>query len=451
MNLSVHSKKTIMKLFIKSVFTAILLASASNLLAQPGNSNANNNYIPELVFQNPTLVSGTAGQDGAVYKFSNVASGIDARVKIVGRSSSSVVLTNIDDNNLGWKKAFQPILGIPGVVPANQNWWMEFEMRFYDAGTTNKKKIKGFQVTAIDVDGDGAYIQEFVQMNKVKSATYSPVTYLVESTPMPMLNSLNNESGYNLDGMNKFVQGPIQNFTNIDTAGTGVMSTFTYEDKDVIVFRYGAKSNGAGNSTAGERMNSLWFKAFNLSAPGTLPVTFHSFTASYEKKNVVLKWTADTDDTFSHYTVERSTDGKNFTEIGLVSTTGAMISDYHFTDANITSSTNVVFFRLRYKSSKETTYSAIRVVKLNNKDQHFQIITYPNPVVNELRVTLPNEWQGKKIQLELYSANGTRMHSLQSNSASQTETIKTNSLAKGFYIVKASCNGETLQQRIIKD
>ena len=440
-----------MKRFIKSAFALILLASTSSLVAQSGNSNAYNNYIPELVFQNPTLIAGTAGQDAAVYKFSNVASGIDATVKIVGRSSNSVVLTNIDDNNLGWKKAFQPILGIPGVVPANQNWWMEFEMRFYDAGTTNKKKIKGFQVTAIDVDGDGAYIQEYLQMNKVKYMAYSPVTYLVESLPISLISTLVNESGYNLNGLNKLVQGPIQNFINIDTAGTGVMSTFTYEDKDMIVFRYGAKSNGAGTSTAGERMNSLWFKSFNLSAPGTLPVTFHSFTTSYERKNVVLKWAADTDDTFSHYTVERSTDGKNYSEIGVVATTGAMLSTYQFTDANISSSTNVVFYRLRYKSLKETTYSAIRLVKLNSKEQGTQIITYPNPVVNELRVTLPNEWQGKNVQLELYSANGTRMHSLQSNSASQTETIKTNSLAKGFYIVKANCNGEILQQRIIKD
>lgn len=443
-----------MKLFIKSVFTAMLLTTATNLIAQSGNGNGNgnnNNFIPELVFQNPTLVSGVAGQDGAVYKFSNVASGIDARVKIVGRSSGSVVLKSIDTATLGWPKAFQPVLGIPGFVPTNQNWWMEFEMRFYEAGTTNKKKIKGFQVTAIDVDGDGYYIQEYLQMNKVKTSAFSSVTYLVENTPMSILSNLLNESGYNLNGLNKFIQGPVQNFTNIDTAATGVMSTFTYEDKDMITFRYGAKSNGAGNSTVGERLNSLWFKSFSLAPQGVLPVTFYSFTASYDKKNVVLNWTATTDDTFSHYVVERSTDGKNYSEIGIVFTTGAMLTNYQFKDAGVSSPSNVVFYRLRYKSSKETTYSAIRVIKLNSREQDLQITTYPNPVTSELRVTLPNEWQGKPVQLELYSTNGTRIQNLQLSKASQTETIRTASLAKGFYIVKASCNGESLQQRIVKD
>lgn len=443
-----------MKLFIKSVFTVILLTTATNLFAQSGNNGngGNNNFIPELVFQNPAVVSGTAGQDGAVYKFSNVATDIDATVKIVGRSSSSVVLKSIDTSSIGWPKAFQPVLGMPGNVPANQNWWMEFEIRFFKAGTDQKKKIKGFQVTAIDIDGDNYYIQEYIQMNKVKSVSYSPVTYLVESLPMSFLSDPGNNDDEEEDGeTNKMIQGPIQNFTNIDTAATGVMATFSYENKSKITFRYGGKSNGAGSSTVGERLNSLWFKAFSLAPQGTLPVTFYSFTASYDKKNVVLNWTATTDDTFSHYVVERSTDGKNYSEIGIVFTTGALLTNYQFKDVAIGSPTNVVFYRLRYKSSKETTYSAIRVVKLNSREQDLQIITYPNPVTSELRVTLPNEWQGKQVQLELYSTNGTRMQSLQLASASQTETIRTSSLAKGFYIVKASCSGETLQQRIIKD
>lgn len=440
-----------MKLFIKSTFTVMLLTIATNLFAQSGN---NNQFIPELIFQNPTLISGTAGQDGAVYKFSNVAPDIDARVKIVGRSGSLVVLKSIDTATLGWPKAFQPVLGISGSVPTNQNWWMEFEMRFFKSGTTEKKKIKGFQVTAIDVDGDGAYIQEYVQMNKVKSVAYSSITYLTEGLPMPLLSNSNEDEEGNEGGnsSNKFVQGPIQNFVNIDTAGTGVMSTFTYENKNMITFRYGGKSNGGGNSTAGERLNSLWFRAFSLAPQVILPVTFYKFSASYEKKNVILNWTANSDDAFSHYVVERSTDGKNYNQIGIVFTTGAMVTSYQFKDDNVNSATNMVFYRLRWKSSKEKDmYSEIRVIKLNSNEQNLQILTYPNPVINELRVTLPETWQGKPVQLALYSINGTRMHGQQLSNASQTETIKTSSLAKGFYIVKASCNGQSLQQRIIKD
>ena len=58
-----------MKLFIKSVCASmVLLLNALQFFAQSGSP-----LIPELVFQNPVLVSGTAGQDGAIYRFNNVA------------------------------------------------------------------------------------------------------------------------------------------------------------------------------------------------------------------------------------------------------------------------------------------------------------------------------------------------------------------------------------------
>ena len=433
-----------MKLFIKSVFAAILLTTTANIFAQ------GNNYIPELIFQNPTLVSGTAGQDGAVYKFTNVASGIDATVKIVGRSSSAVVLTDIDVPNLGWNKAFQPQLGIKGNVPANQDWWMDFEMRFYKAGTNNKNKIKGFQVTAIDVDGDGVSIQEYLQMNKIKSVAFSPVTYLSQPSTTSTLSNYSGEDGEDNNGSDKKILAPVQNYLNIDTLGTPVMATFTYENKDMITFRYGAKS-GTVISNAGERLNSLWFKAFSLQPLSTLPVTFYSFNAFYNQNAVSINWSAETDDNFNYYFVERSTDGKNYSEIGKVATNGKQLSTYQFKDPEVSSNTGMLFYRLRWITVKETVYSPIRVVKINNDKASLQLTTYPNPVVSELRISLPNAWQGKQVQLELYSANGTRVQSMPISSASQTENMQVNSLARGMYIVKAFSNGQTLEQRIIKN
>ena len=48
------------------------------------------------VFKNGVLQSGTAGANNAVYRFPSVITGIDALVKINGRSSSMVQLVTID-------------------------------------------------------------------------------------------------------------------------------------------------------------------------------------------------------------------------------------------------------------------------------------------------------------------------------------------------------------------
>src|SRR5947209_8930930 len=108
---------------MKQVFTSLVvfLLLSTSIFAQNGSGN-NATSVSELVFQNPVLVSGTDGQDGAVYRFSNVATGIDATVTIAGRSSSAVILDNIDVTSTGWNKAFQPQLGIPGNVPSYQSW-----------------------------------------------------------------------------------------------------------------------------------------------------------------------------------------------------------------------------------------------------------------------------------------------------------------------------------------
>lgn len=150
------------KLILKCSFFLAVLVSTSSVFSQ---------VIPELVFTSAVLESGTAGEDGAKYRFSNVATGIDAVVEIKGRSSASVILSSIDTSGagLGYTKAFQPVLGIPGTAPANTTWSMDFRLTFYKAGTNTKVTISQFSVTGLDIDGDGSALSEWAQMNKIKS------------------------------------------------------------------------------------------------------------------------------------------------------------------------------------------------------------------------------------------------------------------------------------------
>lgn len=441
-----------MKLFFFG--TVLIMFLSSSVLAQSG-SGSSNQTIPELVFQNPVLISGVAGQDGAVYRFSNVAIYIDATIKIRRRSSSAVVLTNIDVSNMGWNKAFQPQLGIPGSVAPGQNWWMEFELKFLKAGTNDKKKIKNFFVTALDVDGDNYYIQEYVQMNKVKAVSCSPATYLVNDAclSLPTIADEVDWSGYNNNGVDKKMQGPIQNFINIDTAATGVMTTYSYEDKDAIRFIIGAKSSG-GTSTAGERLNSLWFKQFNLAPPTTLPVKMTGFQAILENKNVKLKWTTATEENFSHYVIERSTDGKNYSQVATVFANGntSQTSTYNYQDSYVSSSTGVIYYRLRLvEMSKESSYSEVKVIRLSKDKGALELTAFPNPARDVVKLTMPNTWQNKKVVVEVFSGNGMRVKQIHFANSSQTENINLSDLSNGIYVVKASSDGQILEQRIIKN
>ena len=448
-----QSLRTLLSTTKKVSLLVIATLSSCLLSAQSGSAGQ---YIPELVFQNPVLVSGVAGQDGATYKFSNVAEGIDAALTIKSRSATNVTLKDIDLAGFGWGKALQPQLGIAGNVSANQNWWMQFEMKFLKAGTDTRKKIKGFKVTAIDVDGDGVSIREYVQMEKIKKIEYCPVTVLTEGPLLTLNNILAGESdGDNLRGFSKMVQGPVSNAVDIDTSATTVMATYDYEDKDVISFTLGAKS---GNiiSNAGERMSSLWFKAFSLAPPiKILPVRMASFSASLERGTVSLDWSTQSEVAFSHFVLERSTNGKEWKDIATVFAMGGEGGQkgYTYKDKNVSASANILYYRIRLvDDSKETAYTSIKVIRLDREEGKAPAISvYPNPVQDALRVTLPSEWQGKAVQIEVYNSAGVRVKSSKVASAGQTENIIMTDVSKGFYLVKATNENITTQLSIIKN
>ena len=469
-------KSLLFKFFLLSALTTALFLTDSNVHAQ---------VVPELIFRNPVLENGTALKDGAKYRFANATDGIDAIVEIRKRSAGNVVINNIDLTSFGWDKAFQPELGIPGRVAPYQNWWVEFEVTFVKAGTNSKKKVSKFDVTSLDVDGDNVSIQEYVTMEKPKSISYSTISSLINNSAdnevecgecgeSSMLETCTNCLGTGLAGLcgnckgtgkihttcdhawdgqvSQNLQGPIQNYLNIDTLGTAVMATYRYENTDKIRMKIGAKSNAA-SSTAGMRLNSMWYRSFNLSPLGILPVKLTNFSAKYEKQQVSLNWSTEQEKTFSHFILEKSSNGVDFKETAVVfaKDNGAFSKEYSLNDDVSENAKGFIYYRLKMVDvNQKAQTSAIRVIKIGGEVAEVKIQAYPNPVVNELRVTIPSAWQNQPVTYDLYSLNGKMVKQVISKSASQTEVFPMTNLNAGMYIVKVTSGQQTATRQIIK-
>lgn len=463
-----------------SVFAAF--ANLTSINAQVAD-NDSLNALPELIFRNPVLLSGVAGKEGAIYKFPGIAPGLDGRVLLKKFSTSTIKVNTVDNAEFGWDNAFQPEFGMEKVT-ANSNWYIDFELSFIDVATGGKKKVDRFVATSLDVDGDGSNVAEYVSMQQASSVTYSTVSYLQNTIPSVPVCSIDGKASNavdctkcggtgkegkrkskcrDCDGVGKVyfeckhpfegsqvdVQGPTDFFANIDTAATQVMATYIYNNKEVINFRIGAQS-GSKIGGAGVRLNSLWFKSFSLAPPMTLPVNLTSFTAMLNKETAVINWTAANEENFNHYVVERSTDGTDYTAIATVFSMAA--PRYAYKDANVASATGVLYYRLRLvDKTKESTFYQVRVIRFGKEEEKMTLSTYPNPATDLIRVSLPNNWQNKAVSIELFTASGIKLQSQQINNASQTETVQIGKAPKGVYIIKASCEGQTAQQRIIKN
>jgi hypothetical protein len=393
----------------------------------------------ELVFKQPTLVSGIEGKNGAIYRFSNVSVNMDALVTIKGRSSSAVVLDNIDVDYYGWDKSFQPRLGCEGgSVTGQAKWWMEFQIDFVKGGTNTMATVSKFDCSALDVDGDGCQIREFYHIGGAQ--TYS------------MENPTELGIAYMSGGI-KEMMGPVKNYENIDPTATTVMFTCNYLNKNSLTFKVGAESIGNGTSNAAMRYNSLWFRSFNFTTTSTLPVSIINWNASYADGSVSLKWSTTFEKNTSHFIIERSFNGVEYADVAMLVANGNsdVQVNYAFTDNIPEGNTGTIYYRLRATDlDGAARVSDIRIVRLGKGSNLVKVAAYPNPVVNEVRITIPQNWQGKPLTYQVVTMNGQVVKSVNVQMANQTQMIAMNEVPAGVYVIKVSNGTETGVQQIMK-
>ncbi len=234
---------------------------------------------------------------------------------------------------------------------------------------------------------------------------------------------------------------PDGSFSFIPKVGfTGESTTFSYRIID----------NGFNPLTSNVASVILNFSTISL-----LPVKLGSFAAIINQGNVDLNWVTTAELSLSHFSIEKSLDGNNFFNAGKVFASGttAETKNYSFTDTEFSSAgAEVVYYRLRsVDMDGKSELSLVRTVRLSKKsEQAIKIVTYPNPVTNELRISIPEKWQGQKIVYEVINNNGQPAIKLITDNSSQIENLQVNTMAPGFYIVRVTCNGQVAYQKIIK-
>lgn len=430
---------------ICTVAVAVLMLTAS--FGQTGTGNVNSGGQGQdllsngLSFKSPRLLTGstTALKVGAIYQFDDVMIGIDARLKIDSLINGAKVL-KIDDNSggLGYQDALQPEVQSGNVLGRS---YAVFTVSFYNEGTNNAAILQTVNATALDIDG-GANTKEFAEMNM---GTGAVAKYMSTTLDISLFNLL----------LGKFRADNVLGIerSGIDTAAYSNMFTTSNSGISSFTVKFGTITPLIRSTES--RQFSLYMKGFTYPSQLTLPVELTSFNAFLDGNKVDLKWETASEKNVSHFVIEKSTDGKNYSDAGMVFAFGNTSEkmNYSFTDKNInTNTTSVIYYRLRSVDiDQKNQYSSVRVIRIGkDNNQGIAILTYPNPVTNELRVTVPASWQGKKVSYEVLSNNGRLTIRTESGNSSQTETINVSNLNTGIYMVRVSCNGETAVQKIVK-
>ncbi|MDO6389176.1 T9SS type A sorting domain-containing protein [Pontibacter sp. BT731] len=118
-----------------------------------------------------------------------------------------------------------------------------------------------------------------------------------------------------------------------------------------------------------------------------LPVELTKFTARTVGKAVKLDWTTASEHDSKHFEIERSTDAKNFSTVGIVNAQGttSLTTNYTFQDREPLLGTS--YYRLK-QVDEDLTYTYYQVVAVTNQQAKAAMV-YPTIAQQELRVELP--------------------------------------------------------------
>ena len=213
----------------------------------------------------PVLASGTALSVGAVYRYSNINTGIDALVRIVALNNGAT-LTTIDNNAApaagqpDLRPFFNPELGGTDARSA------DFQISFVVAGTSTALPFD-FAATAIDVDGDSGSLREYAEFQNIYAE------YLVNNPTNLSVNASGPTAGNT-----RFESTSTFTAPGIDpSANQNIVATFYSKTSG---FRYRIGTLGTGSTV---RLTSLQFTCPNLPSPvaTSKPQDFGDAPASY--------------------------------------------------------------------------------------------------------------------------------------------------------------------------
>lgn len=167
---------------------------------------------------------------------------------------------------------------------------------------------------------------------------------------------------------------------------------------------------------------------------------------------VLLSWTGNSETNLNYYTVERSRDGVSYEEKAIF--WGNLNSDsnqhYSFIDKGLAKGS--YFYRLKTVNNDGSyRLCATDIVNFNDENKQLQLVIFPNPSGNEIKVTLPDSWLLEKVTFEFYNASGQLVAKQTNSSAGKTKILNIATLPAGVYVVKASgANENAAIGRIIK-
>ncbi|MGG9972139.1 T9SS type A sorting domain-containing protein [Ferruginibacter sp. SUN002] len=181
-------------------------------------------------------------------------------------------------------------------------------------------------------------------------------------------------SGFHNASSNGVAGGVPIGATAIFSGSLGSVTSYDYTVTAAGTYKYVCELHGDAGSFTGMRGQ--------FTASTTTPVILNKFNVVAADKKALLNWTTATEVNTDHFSVRRSTDGINFTEIAKVKATGSStaIQNYSYTDNNVGNSRFVYYELAIVDEEGGEKLSEIKMFKNTHATNKLITKVSPNPI-----------------------------------------------------------------------
>lgn len=200
--------------------------------------------------------------------------------------------------------------------------------------------------------------------------------------------------------------------------------------------------NGTSNTEADLRIIGSF--SDNL----VLPIIFSDFQSKKGKDNVILRWTTQQETNFSHFIVERSTDGKNYGNLAKINGSGISLgSEYRYTDYEL-DVTTTNYYRLKIVDT-DGSFSYSKVIFEHFEASNTVLIVYPS-ISTDNTIEVNFREVAENAQIKIFNINGQLMRLYPLKAGTSTETIDIAAYTEGVYFLVLQDSRNTQTRKFIK-
>lgn len=184
------------------------------------------------------------------------------------------------------------------------------------------------------------------------------------------------------------------------------------------------------------------------SAPTVLPVEFMYIKANQLGNAVKLDWATASELNNEAFYIERSVDGANFVEVGMVKGAGTSVEvlEYNFVDNAPATGTN--YYRIRqvdFDGSMELS----EVVEVKVAKSTFLVNVNPTAASNEVQIVLGTSYE-QDLTVQIFDALGRNVMNTAINAGNNVLPVDVSAFQSGTYFIKLYNDSQAITKTFVK-